>query len=261
MPDLEKLRALMCMLRAPVEGCPWDREQTFASLVPHTLEEAYEVADTIERDAFDELSGELGDLLFQVIFYSQLAAEAGLFSLDDVIAQLEGKLRDRHPHVFGGDRVTDVAQVSAQWEEGKARARRARAAGPAMSELDDVPVALPALTRARKLQRRAARVGFDWPDVRGAWAKLEEETTELAAAVVNAVPAAISDELGDLLFAAVNVARHLNVDPEAALRAASRKFEARFRTVEAALIGRGASVAAADAAELDTLWEAAKRAE
>ena len=260
MSKLVSLRALMRTLRAPVDGCPWDRAQTFATLVPHTLEEAYEVADTIERGNLADLPVELGDLLFQVIFYCQLGEEQGLFSFDDVMQVLEHKLRRRHPHVFGDATVADAAAVNAQWEESKADERRAAKPTAQVSELDDVAASLPALTRAGKLQKRAARVGFDWPDVAGAWAKLEEELAELARATVARSPPAIAEELGDLLFAAVNVARHLAVDPEAALRLANRKFERRFRFIERQLAVRGMTVAATDAELLDELWEVAKLA-
>jgi MazG family protein len=247
----------MRRLRAPQGGCPWDREQTFASIVPHTLEEAYEVADVIERERLDELPGELGDLLFQIVFYAQLGAEAGLFDFDDVVREIEGKLRHRHPHVFGGAEVADAAGVSRQWEALKAT-ERAATASAAPSELDAVPAALPALSRARKLQQRAARVGFDWPEVGAVVAKLDEEIAEFKAALAAGSAADIDDELGDVLFAAVNLSRHLGRDAEALLRAASRKFERRFRDLERRLAARAASFATTDPAVLDALWEAAK---
>lgn len=259
--NLDRLLDVMRRLRSPDGGCPWDREQTFASLVPHTLEEAFEVADTIERGALDELPGELGDLLFQVVFYAQLGAELGRFTFDDVVSGIVHKLHERHPHVFGTESAADAATVARLWEERKAAGRRTQARGAPPSELDDVPIALPALTRARKLQRRAARVGFDWPDVAGARAKIDEELREVDQALAAGDRAALADELGDLLFATVNVARHLDIDPEGALRAAAAKFERRFRGVEAALLAQGSAIADSDAATLDATWEAVKKAE
>lgn len=260
MTDLTRLRELMRRLRDPLTGCPWDRAQTFASVVPHTLEEAYELADAIERAVPDDIAAELGDLLFQVVFYAQLAEEAALFTLDTVVAGFEDKLVRRHPHVFGGTpAAVGTAEVHTRWEADKARERRAHNAA-AGSELDDVPLALPALTRARKLQKRAARVGFDWPTIAGAWAKLREELGEAECAVAGHDAHAIDDELGDLLFAVVNVVRHLERDPEALLRAANAKFERRFRHVEAALAAREVAFEQATPALLDTLWEEAKHA-
>ncbi|MBK8960812.1 MAG: nucleoside triphosphate pyrophosphohydrolase [Proteobacteria bacterium] len=257
MADLQRLQQLMRRLRAPVGGCPWDLEQTFASLVPHTLEEAYEVADAIARGDFEHLPGELGDLLFQVIFYSQLGEERALFAMDDVIHALESKLVTRHPHVFGDVQASDAHEVAQAWEARKARERSARPGQVASSELDDVPLSLPALSRARKLQKRAARVGFDWPDVSGPWSKLREETEELAQAATRGEQEA---ELGDLLFAAVNLARHLDIDPEAALRGANARFERRFRHIESAVAGRGRQLEDCDLGTLDALWDEAKQA-
>ncbi len=258
MTDLTELETIMRTLRDPARGCPWDLAQDFRSIVPHTLEEAYEVADAIERDDFDALPGELGDLLFQVVFYCQLADEAGRFCLRDVVAALARKLLARHPHVFAGAAAEDAAGVARDWEARKAQERRA-AAGGRVSELDDVPLALPALSRAAKIQRRAARVGFDWPHVDGARAKLDEECGELDAARDQGSADAIEDELGDVLFAVVNLARHLEVEPERALRRATAKFEARFRALEAAAADGGHRVDALSAGELDQLWERVKR--
>lgn len=258
MADVERLLSIMRTLRDPARGCPWDREQTFETIVPHTLEEAYEVADAIERGAFESLPGELGDLLFQVVFYSRLGEEAGLFDFDTVVTAIADKLVARHPHVFGDAPADDAQAVSRHWETSKAEQRRREGGGQA-SELDDVPVSLPALTRAHKLQKRAARVGFDWPDASGAWAKLREEFAELEQAERAGSAAAIGEELGDLLFAAVNVARHLGCEPEGALRAASAKFERRFRAVEAALAARGERPEDVSLEALDALWDAAKR--
>ncbi|MEQ8492974.1 MAG: nucleoside triphosphate pyrophosphohydrolase, partial [Gammaproteobacteria bacterium] len=238
MTDLSRLEVILRTLRDPGDGCPWDLEQTFRSIVPHTLEEAYEVADAIERDDYMALPGELGDLLFQVLFYCQLGAEQARFTLADVVDALERKLVERHPHVFGDAPAATATHVARDWEARKSDARRRAAAGTA-SELDDVPRALPALTRAGKVQKRAARVGFDWPDTLGARAKLGEELGELDAAHANGVADELEDELGDVLFATVNVARHLGVEPERALRRATAKFERRFRAVEARLAAAG----------------------
>jgi MazG family protein len=259
MSDLHRLRELMRRLRAREGGCPWDLEQTFSSLVPHTIEEVYEVADVIASGELRELPSELGDLLFQILFYSQLGEEQGRFSLDDVMTALEHKLVSRHPHVFGDAQVTDATAVAAAWEARKADERSARNAGAAVSELDDVPQSLPALSRARKLQKRAARVGFDWPDAAGPWAKVNEESAELAQAAAGGKRGDIEAELGDLLFAVVNLARHLDTDPEAALRAANRKFERRFRHIESAVAARGERLERCDLATLDALWDDAKR--
>lgn len=255
MPSLSLLRDLMRLLRDPARGCPWDRAQSFRTIVPHTLEEAYEVAAAIEAGDYTALVGELGDLLFQIIFYCQLAEEEGRFDFDAVAAGLARKLESRHPHVFGEQTAHDIATVHHAWETRKARERDARGA---VSELDDVPLALPALSRAQKLQRRAARVGFDWPDLAGVRAKLDEELLELDEALAAADEARREEELGDVLFTVVNLARHLEIDAEAALRRAATRFEGRFRTMEEVLRARGESVAAADATTLDALWEAAK---
>lgn len=252
--DLEQLLALMRRLRDPEHGCPWDLAQDFASIVPHTLEEAYEVAHAIESGDFDALPGELGDLLFQVVFYAQLGSEGGRFDFHDVIAAICGKLVARHPHVFGDADIGDADEVVQNWEARKAAERQARSDGPS-SELDDVPVAMPALTRARKIQKRAARVGFDWPDATGARAKLDEELRELDSA---SDADARAEELGDLLFCAVNLARHLDIEPEGALRAATNKFERRFRAVESGARARGIALEEAAPETLEALWNEAK---
>lgn len=259
MADLTRLQQIMQRLRDPDNGCPWDRAQNFLSIVPHTIEEAYEVAASIESGALDELPAELGDLLFQVIFYAQLAHEASVFTLDDVVSALEDKLVRRHPHVFSeGSGQHDVNAVKHQWEAHKAAERQQR---DALSELDDVPVALPALSRAAKLQKRASRVGFDWPDRHGARAKLSEELAEFDAAVAAGDRAQIADELGDVLFSVVNLSRHCELDAEAALRAASGKFERRFRAIESELKAQGTDIAASDEATLEALWQVQKEAE
>ena len=248
----------MRRLRDPVTGCPWDRAQSFASLVSHTLEEAYEVADCIERDDWPSLQGELGDLLFQIVFYTQLATEAGAFSFNDVVESVVEKLIDRHPHVFGAASVRDAAHQAALWEARKA-AERAISDPHDPSVLANVPLALPALTRAAKLQKRAATVGFDWPDVAGVVAKVHEEMLELNAAIEAGAEDDVADEMGDLLFACVNWARHLGVDPESCMRAANRKFERRFRYVETELNADGRVPADTPLDIMEQLWAAAKR--
>ena len=258
MTDMDRLLDIMRALRSIDHGCPWDRAQTFESIVPHTLEEAYEVADVIEQGALGELSAELGDLLFQVIFYCQIATERGLFGFADVADRLARKLIDRHPHVFAGASIENAQAQTHQWEAFKARERRARAATSTISELDDVPLTLPALTRAHKLQKRAARVGFDWDDVRSVRDKIDEELDELMDAVDHGIVDGIDEELGDLLFACVNLSRHLKVDPEGALRRANQKFERRFRFIENRLGERGLEVTSVDLQQLDTLWDEAK---
>lgn len=260
MHSLERLLEIMRRLRDPDRGCPWDRRQTYASIVPHTLEEAYEVADAIERGDFEELREELGDLLFQVVFYSQIAAEEGRFDFAAVAEAVAGKLVRRHPHVFGSAQVGDAEAQSADWERHKAaeRAAKAQEAGRAGSRLDGVSHALPATVRAAKLQKRAARAGFDWPAPAPVLDKLREEADELQAALSADDAAAVAEELGDLLFTCVNLSRKLGHDPESILRAANRKFEGRFRHMEAAL---GAELEALDAAALESAWERAKREE
>ncbi len=238
---LERLVSIMRRLRDPVTGCAWDREQSFASIAPYTIEEAYEVADAIARDDMLALIDELGDLQLQVVFHTQMAEEAGLFTLDAVLAGICDKLERRHPHIFGG------AAASPGWEAIKAAERQKK---PDFSALAGVAMALPALERAQKLQRRAAATGFDWPDAQGPRAKIDEELGELNA---ERDPAALEDELGDLLFAVVNLARHLNIDAEEALRKGNRKFEARFRKIEAA---PGFSAMSLD--EMEALWARAK---
>ena len=242
---IERLVAIMARLRAP-DGCEWDRAQTFATIAPYTIEEAYEVADAIERDAPDELKDELGDLLLQVVFHSRIAEEAGLFALPDVVAAISDKMERRHPHIFG-----DADGGHHLWEEVKAAERSAKGA---TSALDGVAVGLPALLRAEKLQNRAARSGFDWPDASGPRAKIDEELAEVEAATT---PEHRAEEIGDLLFATVNWARHLGVDPEAALRQASVKFERRFRAMEAADDG----FAARSLEEQEALWRRVKDSE
>ncbi len=267
MYQLDDLLFLMARLRDPQYGCPWDLKQNFASIVPHTLEEAYEVADAIERADFAHLPGELGDLLFQVVYYSQLGREEGRFDFSTVVDSITRKLVRRHPHVFpDGDlygplnqpRLSE-ADIKQRWEAIKAEERAAEAAAPEqLSLLDDVPRALPALSRAVKLQKRAARAGFDWPETLAIVDKLHEELNEVLEALASGDQAHIAEEVGDLLFVVVNLARHLNVEPEAALRATNQKFERRFRFIEEALraVGRRVEETALD--ELDALWNQAK---
>lgn len=251
---IDRLLAVMRRLRDPVHGCPWDIAQTFATIAPYTIEEAYEVADVIEREAWEELPGELGDLLLQVVYHAQLAAEAGLFGFDEVAAAIADKLVARHPHVFVAEEVRTAAAQSEHWEATKAAERAARAAakGGTASSLDDLPHGLPALTRALKLQKRAARAGFDWPDIRGVRAKINEELDELEQAAENER----ADELGDLLFTLVNHARRLGIDPETALRRANAKFERRFRTMET---HSNKPLGTLDLAALEALWQRAKQ--
>ena len=253
---LPRLRAIMRRLRDPQSGCPWDIEQTFATIAPYTIEEAYEVEDAIARGAWDELEGELGDLLLQTVYHAEMGAEAGLFDFDSIAKAISDKMVDRHPHVFGDEsRDKSAEQQTRDWEAAKARER-----GPA-GVLDGVALGLPALTRAVKLQKRAARVGFDWPDVAQVLDKIVEEARELTEARDQVGPEAVEEEFGDLLFVMANLARHLDVDPEAALRSANAKFTRRFKAIEAELSARGRTPAQSDLAEMDALWEAAKAAE
>jgi ATP diphosphatase len=256
---LEQLLTIMQRLRDPETGCPWDVEQTYATIAPYTIEEAYEVADAIERGAMEELRGELGDLLFQVVFHARMAEEEGHFSFHDVTRDVARKMIDRHPHVFGDEnRDKSAEQQTRDWETVKAAERAAKGA---TGVLDDVAVGLPALLRALKLQKRAARVGFDWPSTDEVLAKIAEESAELVEARDTLGPDEIEEEMGDLLFVMANLARHMGVDPEAALRRANAKFTRRFRAIEAALAARGKTPADSDLAEMDALWDAAKAEE
>ena len=254
--QMQRLRAIMRRLRDPDSGCPWDIEQTFATIAPYTIEEAHEVADAIDRQAWDNLPGELGDLLLQVVYHAQMAEEAGLFGFDDVAAAISDKMIARHPHVFGPDsRDKSAEQQSADWEKIKAAER-----GPARV-LDGVALGLPALTRAVKLQKRAARVGFDWPSTDEVVAKIVEEAGELVDARATLTQAEVVEELGDLMFVMANLARHLQVDPEAALRAANAKFTRRFGRIEDWLAEAGKAPAQSDLVEMDALWDRAKAEE
>ncbi|HEV2082706.1 MAG TPA: nucleoside triphosphate pyrophosphohydrolase [Brevundimonas sp.] len=259
MTPIERLKSIMVRLRDPVGGCPWDVEQTFATIAPYTLEEAYEVADAIDRGDFDDLRSELGDLLFQVIFHARMAEEAGLFAFDDVATAIADKLERRHPHVFGDETARpDGASQKLRWEDIKAAERADRAQH---GVLDDVPVGLPALHRAAKLTKRAARVGFDWPSTDEVFAKLDEEVAELRAEIAAGDTHKTAEEMGDLLFVVANLARKLGVEPEDALRAANAKFVRRFHFIEAALARDGRRPDQSDLAEMDALWDDAKRAE
>jgi ATP diphosphatase len=270
MYQLDDLLHLMARLRDPQHGCPWDLKQDYASIVPHTLEEAYEVADAIERGDFAHLPGELGDLLFQVVYYSQLAREEGRFDFAQVVDGITSKLIRRHPHVFAdGDlygavdvpKLDEVA-VKQRWEAIKAEERAEKAAAPEqLSLLDDVPTALPSLSRAIKLQKRAAQVGFDWPEALPVVDKVREELDEVLEAMSENDADAIAEEIGDLLFVVSNLARHLKVEPENALRAANAKFERRFRFIEQALRDAGRNMEDCALDELDALWGEAKKLE
>ncbi len=252
----DRLRAIMRRLRNPETGCPWDIAQNFGTIAPYTIEEAYEVADAIDRAAWADLQGELGDLLLQVVYHSQMAAEAGLFTYDDVVRGISDKMVARHPHVFGAEsRDKSPAQQTADWEKIKAAER-----GP-VRVLDGVATGLPGLTRAVKLQARAARVGFDWPSTDQVLAKIVEEAAELVEARDTLTQAEITDEMGDLLFVMANLARHLNVDPEVALRGASAKFSRRFGKIEDWLAEAGKTPGQSDLAEMDALWDRAKATE
>lgn len=261
---IDRLLDIMARLRDPDGGCPWDVEQDFASIAPHTIEEAYEVADAIERQDMAGLVDELGDLLLQVVFHAQMAREAGLFGFDDVAAAICGKLVRRHPHVFGDLKIDDAETQTVAWEELKADERGNAGAGAeeATSALAGVAVALPALTRSLKLQKRAARVGFDWDGPADVVDKLNEEIGELRAEMApDPDPTRLTDEVGDLLFTCVNLARALKIDPETALRHANVKFETRFRRMEEMLAAEGATVKGTSLAEKEARWQRAKAGE
>jgi len=266
--DIARLIEIMAALRAPGTGCPWDLAQNFSTIAPYTIEEAYEVADAIERRDFDDLRDELGDLLLQVVFHARMAEEAHLFGFGDVVEAITGKLVRRHPHVFGGAGRLETEAVNALWDKIKAQEKAERAARRAIDPKDarersngalaGVPVTLPALTRALKLQEKAGKVGFDWNDPLAVLAKIREEADEIAAELASSDTGAARDEVGDLLFAVVNLARHLGADPEAALRAANEKFERRFGYIEQALAAAGKTPEQSTLAEMDGLWNEAK---
>ena len=257
---LPELLAVMAALRTPDNGCPWDLQQTFATIAPYTIEEAYEVADAIDRGDLVHLKDELGDLLFQVVYHSRMAEEQDAFAFADVVDAVTTKMLRRHPHVFGTPEERAAGAAPGFWDRAKA-AEKAGKDAPA-GVLDDVPAPLPALTRAVKLQNKAAHVGFDWPSLEPVLAKLKEELCELEAEIANepgeASADAIKEEFGDLLFVIANVARHLKLDPETALRRANDKFVRRFRYIEARLAEQGRSPEESDLAEMDALWDEAK---
>ncbi|TDR94291.1 nucleoside triphosphate pyrophosphohydrolase [Enterovirga rhinocerotis] len=268
--EIDVLLRIMAALRTPRTGCPWDLDQTFETIAPYTIEEAYEVADAIERGDLEDLRDELGDLLLQVVFHARMAEERGAFDFGGVVAAITAKLIRRHPHVFGDTRDLTPDEVKQLWDrikqaEKAERRKRLAARGEApdapASILDGVTRALPALTRAEKLTRRAAGVGFTWPDAVSVIDKIEEELAELREAVLAARPDEMAEELGDLIFTVANLGRQLDIDPEAALAATNAKFERRFRSVEAALARDGRTPATSDLSEMDRLWDDAKRAE
>jgi ATP diphosphatase len=258
---LETLLAIMSRLRDPEYGCPWDMRQDFQSIVPYTIEETYELVDAIDERDFEQIREELGDVLFQVVFYAQLASEQNLFDFQDVLAGISAKLFRRHPHVFGDEEATFRSQslseteVKENWEDFKQAERETKKRS---GVLDDVPRALPSLSRAQKLQKRAARIGFDWPDADGVWAKVEEELTELREAVSSDSQADIEAELGDVLISVVNLARHLGVDAETAVRGANSRFESRFRLMEQAALEVGAELQDETLEQLEIRWQSAK---
>ena len=261
--DISRLIEIMAALRTPKTGCPWDLEQNFATIAPYTIEEAYEVADAIARNDLGDLEEELGDLLLQVVFHARMAQEQDAFDFGDVVEAITTKLIRRHPHVFGDQHARDPESVKGLWDAIKAQEKKdkaARAKPVHEGALAGVPVALPALTRALKLQSKASKVGFDWNDPRAVLRKIREEADEIEAALDRDDPSA-APEVGDLLFAAVNLARHLDADPEALLRQTNRKFERRFSSIEQALATRGKAPQDATLAEMDALWDEAKAQE
>jgi ATP diphosphatase len=262
--DIRRLIEIMAALRDPIAGCPWDVEQTFASIAPFTIEEAYEVADAVERGSTEDLREELGDLLLQVVFHARMAEEAGLFDFGGVVEAITAKLIRRHPHVFGDADARSALAVKTLWGRIKAEEKRAksRSQGEAPSSaLDGVPLALPALTRAIKLQEKAAKVGFDWNDVGAVLEKIREEIAEVEAEIATGSAQSLAAEVGDLIAATVNLARHLKVDPEAALRGANAKFERRFSHIERRLAERGQTPQGASLDEMEALWVEAKAEE
>ena len=259
--DISRLIEIMAALRTPGTGCPWDLEQSFETIAPYTLEEAYEVADAIARGDLVHLKDELGDLLLQVVFHARMAEEQGKFDFGDVVEAITTKLVRRHPHVFADQHGKTAEAVKGLWERIKAKERAERGEATPDGALVGVPAALPALTRALKLQNKAGAVGFDWNDPRAVLAKIREEADEIEAALDEADKEHAGKEVGDLLFAVVNLARHLNADPEGVLRATNLKFERRFAAIEQALAARGKSPGESTLAEMDALWDEAKAAE
>ena len=254
--NIGELLTVMAKLRDPEHGCPWDREQDFATIAPYTIEEAYEVADAISRGDMADLRDELGDLLFQVVFHARMAEEAKAFSFGDVVGSIVEKMVRRHPHVFADEEVADAEAQTRAWEEHKANERRAK--GGQHSLLDGVTLGIPALSRAQKLQKRAARAGFDWPVVDGVLDKIAEELEEVRTEIESGDQVALQCEIGDLLFACVNLARYAGVDPETALRGTNEKFERRFRYIEAMLSSEGKTLEQCTLERMDELWNEAK---
>jgi ATP diphosphatase len=266
--DISRLIEIMAALRAPKDGCPWDLQQTFASVAPYTIEEAYEVVDAIDNGDLHDLREELGDLLFQVVFHSRMAEEQGVFDFGGVVEAITAKMIRRHPHVFGDSPDRSPEQIKAAWAEVKAQEKAERVAAreaagkkasPRKGLLSDIPVALPGLSRAVKLQSKASTVGFDWNDAQLVIGKIREELDEVTVAIDSGDVQAIADEIGDLLFAVANLARHTQSDPEAAVRSTNAKFERRFRFIEEGLIGLGKTLESASLEEMDALWDEAKR--
>ena len=262
---IEDLLAVMARLRDPKTGCPWDVKQSFATIAPYTIEEAYEVADAIARDDLDGLKDELGDLLLQVVYHAQMAAEDDRFAFADVVDAITAKMIRRHPHIFEDASLRESFESSGVWERIKAEEKSERGGTAGASILDDVPLALPGLTRAVKLQSRAARVGFDWPSLEPVLAKAEEEIGELKVAIASegagAAPGKVAEEFGDLLFVMANLARHLSIDPEDALRGANAKFVRRFASIEDVLRKDGRKPEVSSLEEMDALWDQAKEVE
>ncbi len=263
LPPMERLLTVMARLRDPNGGCPWDLEQDFATIAPYTIEEAYEVADAIAKGDMDHLRDELGDLLLQVVFHAQMASEQDAFDFAAVAGAISDKMIKRHPHVFGDADIRGAAAQTLAWEEQKAQERAEAAKGRhvALSALDGIATALPALTRAFKLQKRAARIGFDWPEAAPVLDKISEEMAELRAEMANGDAHAMAEEMGDLLFSVVNLARHLGIDPETALRGGNEKFERRFRRLETDLAQQGRDAAKMDIEALEAAWQTVKKEE
>ncbi|WP_318370159.1 nucleoside triphosphate pyrophosphohydrolase [Enterobacter sp.] len=260
MTQIDRLLGIMQRLRDPENGCPWDKEQTFSTIAPYTLEETYEVLDAIAREDFDDLRGELGDLLFQVVFFAQMAQEEGRFDFNDICAAISDKLERRHPHIFGDATAGDSTEVLARWEEIKTEERAQK---EQHSALDDIPVSFPALMRAQKIQKRCSTVGFDWtslgPVVEKVYEEIDEVMDEAKQAVVD--QARVEEEMGDLLFATVNLSRHLGVKAEVALQKANQKFERRFREVERIVAERGLTMTGVDLETMEEVWQQVKRQE
>jgi ATP diphosphatase len=265
--DIKQLLKIMSMLRDPQNGCPWDRKQSFQTIAPHTLEEVYEVVDTIERKDYAQLPNELGDMLFQIVFYAQLGKEQDLFDFDEVVSEIGNKLLQRHPHVFpaatiesfGDKKNITPDQVETNWEKIK-QSERKQKGGQDTSILADIPAGFPALTRAAKIQKRASQVGFDWPDHEGAIEKIREETLELEQALAKQSPGIIEEELGDLFFSLVNLSRHLKIDAESCLRKATNKFEDRFRALESQVADDGVELQSLSIEAMEEYWQKVKKA-